>query len=186
MKTPDMIASSLVDGPNPDDRTLPLIVAERIVRGDGVCEGAYRDVLTVSRKAYKGLIAAAVREALAERDAEVARLKRGEFTAAEVHDICHNLRGTVPAAEFAAGCAAEQRKLYGCAPDADEVARLRNQVAGYEHVQHLWNKGMASTCDAQNALKQRCRELEAEVSRLRRENDQLSDTGHFRIGLREP
>lgn len=32
----------------------------------------------------------------------------------------------------------------------------------------------------------RIEELEAEVKRLKRENDLLSDTGHFRIGLREP
>jgi hypothetical protein len=69
VKTPDLIASSLVDGPHPDDRTLPLIDRDA---ADG------RDFLTVSRKAYKGLIEAAVREALAERDrlaAEVAALR---------------------------------------------------------------------------------------------------------------
>lgn len=41
------------------------------------------------------------------------------------HDLCHDLHGTVGPREFADGCAAEQRKLYGCAPDADEVQRLR-------------------------------------------------------------
>jgi hypothetical protein len=119
VKTPDLIASSLVDGPHPTDRTRPLIDRDA---ADG------RDFLTVSRRAYRELVEAAVREALAERDAAVERLKRGGFTAAEVHDICHNLPGTVPAGEFAAGCAAEQRKLYGCAPDADDVARLRAEV----------------------------------------------------------
>ncbi len=41
------------------------------------------------------------------------------------HDLCHNLHGKVDARAFADGCVAEQRKLYGCAPDADELARLR-------------------------------------------------------------
>ncbi len=40
------------------------------------------------------------------------------------HDLCHNQHGKVGPQDFAAGCAAEQRKLYGFAPDAD-AARLR-------------------------------------------------------------
>lgn len=60
---------------------------------------------------------------------EVRRLRRGDFAAEEIHNICHNLHGTVNAQASAAGCAEEQRKLYGCAPDADEVRRLREQNA---------------------------------------------------------
>lgn len=45
------------------------------------------------------------------------------------HDICHNLHGKVDARAFADGCATEQRKLYGCAPDADEADRLYQIVA---------------------------------------------------------
>jgi len=56
---------------------------------------------------------------------EVARLKAGKFTADEIHDICHDLHGTVDAQGFADGCAIEQQRLYGCAPDRDRVARLR-------------------------------------------------------------
>lgn len=41
------------------------------------------------------------------------------------HDLCHNLHGQVDARAFADGCTDEQRKLFGCAPDADAVARLR-------------------------------------------------------------
>lgn len=44
------------------------------------------------------------------------------------HDLCRNLHGQVDARAFADGCTAEQRKLYGCAPDADEVIRLRAMV----------------------------------------------------------
>ncbi len=57
-----------------------------------------------------------------ELQAEVDRLKAGKFTADEIHGVCHNLHGTVDARAFADGCAAEQRKLYGCAPDADSLA----------------------------------------------------------------
>lgn len=60
---------------------------------------------------------------------EIARLKRGEFTAEEIHGICHNFPMTVGARAFADGCAAEQRRLYGCAPDADIVAALTADLA---------------------------------------------------------
>lgn len=55
---------------------------------------------------------------------DVDRLKSGRFTKDEIHNICHNLHGTVTAREFADGCAAEQRTLYGCAPDADALKVL--------------------------------------------------------------
>ena len=51
---------------------------------------------------------------------ELARLQAGQFTSEEINAICHDLHGRVTAREFANGCTAEQRKLYGCAPDADE------------------------------------------------------------------
>lgn len=60
----------------------------------------------------------------ADRD----RLLRGEFTKEELMDICHNLHGTCSAQEFADGCAAEQRKLYGCAPDRDCLEAVRDKL----------------------------------------------------------
>lgn len=52
----------------------------------------------------------------------------------ERHDLCHNMHGKVDAQDFAAGCAAEQRKLYGCAPDADRVEQLLKQLPeGMKH-----------------------------------------------------
>lgn len=45
------------------------------------------------------------------------------------HDLCHDLHGKVDAQAFADGCAAEQRRIYGCAPDRDELTRLRTDVA---------------------------------------------------------
>lgn len=44
------------------------------------------------------------------------------------HEVCHDLHGRVGPREFADGCAAEQRRLYGCAPDADAVARLEGMI----------------------------------------------------------
>jgi hypothetical protein len=68
------------------------------------------------------------------------RLKSGRFTKDEIHDICHNLHGTVSAQDFADGCAEEQRRLYGCSPDRDELAALRQQVAQQEeHLGNIWD-----------------------------------------------
>lgn len=61
-------------------------------------------------------------DAADQSQAEVLRLKEGRFTPEEIHTICHNLHGTVDAEGFADGCAAEQMKLYGCAPDRDRLA----------------------------------------------------------------
>lgn len=44
------------------------------------------------------------------------------------HDLCHNLHGKVDARSFADGCAAEQRKLYGEAPDCDRAKELEEAV----------------------------------------------------------
>lgn len=62
-------------------------------------------------------------------------MRAREFDAAKAreivaaHDLCHDLHGKVGPRDFADGCADEQRRHYGCAPDADEVARLRAIVA---------------------------------------------------------
>ena len=48
----------------------------------------------------------------------------GLRTIIATHDLCHNLHGKVGPREFADGCADEQRKLFGCAPDADKVHEL--------------------------------------------------------------
>jgi hypothetical protein len=44
----------------------------------------------------------------------------------DTHDLCHDLHGKVGPCEFAEGCAREQRKLFGYAPDADKVRNLQN------------------------------------------------------------
>jgi hypothetical protein len=62
----------------------------------------------------------------ARRDLAAANARVAELQAViDRHDLCHNLHGKVDARAFADGCAQEQRRLYGCAPDADEVAALR-------------------------------------------------------------
>jgi len=48
--------------------------------------------------------------------AETDRLKAGRFTKDELHNICHNLKATVPVEEFAQGCINEMQKLYGECP----------------------------------------------------------------------
>lgn len=50
------------------------------------------------------------------------------------HDLCHNMHGQVDARAFADGCAAEQRKLYGCAPDADRVAELEDHWEEHDQI----------------------------------------------------
>lgn len=80
-----------------------------------------------------------IRECIADHDnaqlvtrgliSECDRLLSGKFTKDEIHNICHNLHGTVSAEEFAKGCSDEQRKLYGCAPDAD---RIRDIIKIYD------------------------------------------------------
>jgi len=49
----------------------------------------------------------------------------------ETHDLCHNLHGKVDARAFNDGCNEEMRKLYGCAPDADELSRLREAAEAF-------------------------------------------------------
>jgi hypothetical protein len=56
------------------------------------------------------------------------RLRRGNFSPEEVHNICHNLEITVPVEEFCKGCALEQKKLYGRAPDAEDAAGWRDYI----------------------------------------------------------
>lgn len=65
-----------------------------------------------------------IRDLVKERN----RMREGNFTVDEIHNFCHNLHGTVSAAEFANGCAAEQRKFYGYAPDRDALERLKALV----------------------------------------------------------
>lgn len=43
----------------------------------------------------------------------------------ENHDLCHDKHGQVGVKEFAEGCADEQRKHYGRAPDAEDAKKWR-------------------------------------------------------------
>lgn len=64
-------------------------------------------------------------ESIREAAKLIERWRTGNFTKDEIHDFCHNLHGTVSAVQFAEGCTAEQRKIYGCAPDADRLAAVK-------------------------------------------------------------
>lgn len=66
---------------------------------------------------------AAIRRAL-WAEAEVRRLQR----VIDQHDLCHDLHGKVGPEDFAAGCVAEQRRLYGRSPPAEMIERLRKVV----------------------------------------------------------
>lgn len=51
----------------------------------------------------------------------------------ETNNICHNLHGKVDARAFADGCAAEQIKLYGIAPDVQAGDKLAKTIEGALH-----------------------------------------------------
>ncbi len=100
--------------------------------------------------AARGTTLPAVVEQLA---VEVERLR----AVIAAHDLCHNLHGKVGPREFAEGCAAEQRKEYGCAWHADEVERLRAACRQTEHdVQQALGAalGYPRYCDAPDAFPQ--------------------------------
>lgn len=51
------------------------------------------------------------------------------------HELCHDQHGKVNAEDFANSCAAEQRKIYGCAPHADRLAALTANAAAAVQVE---------------------------------------------------
>ena len=79
------------------------------------------------------------------------------------HDICHNLHGKVDARAFADGCAQEQRKLYGEAPDRDELIYLRAKLAAAEG--RIGDHALASQWQGQDLTKAR-REILALEAKL--------------------
>jgi hypothetical protein len=72
-----------------------------------------------------------MKQRIADLERENARLLEGKFTKGEIHNICHNLHGTVSLEQFADGCAAEQIKLYGKCERQDlehENAELKKTI----------------------------------------------------------
>lgn len=98
----------------------------------------------------------------AERD----RLLRGEFTAEEIHNICHDLHGKVSAREFADGCAAEQRKLYGEAPHADERDKWHMARDKCERQFQAKVEELATEMVKGDELRERLQRAEADAARL--------------------
>lgn len=78
------------------------------------------------------------------------------------HKQCHELDGTVTPRQFADGCAAYQRQLYGFAPDADELA-------GERKARELLMKGLESVTDLYDDVKHRYRTLGALLKVVRDE-----------------
>ena len=94
-----------------------LIDLAEYMRHNGAPTSEYDDVIRQITNLQSGL-AAQMPELLG-------RVKTAE-TIVATHDLCHDLHGKVGPCEFAEGCAREQRKLFGYAPDADKVRNLRN------------------------------------------------------------
>lgn len=57
------------------------------------------------------------------------------------NDLCHNRHGLVDAQAFADGCAVEQRKEFGCAPDRDHLNYL---LAAITAIRNAYERGHPS------------------------------------------
>jgi hypothetical protein len=86
-----------------------------------------RFVLLMGPPADKAILADAFRT----QPALIAEIRRLREVIAQ-HDLCHDLHGKVDARAFANGCASEQRRIYGCSPDADDVRWLRAENAALQ------------------------------------------------------
>lgn len=101
---------------------------------------------------------------LAAKQAEVERLKRGDFTPEEFQNLCHHKDekpGCTPA-EFNQGCEEYQRKLFGTA-----------DVDGLRKANELLNKGMESICEGRDELKHENRSLRAELAASRAKVEEI-------------
>lgn len=115
------------------------------------------DLPAIAKAGHVGRLISAVRWLAAERE-------RLQGVIAQ-HELCHDLHGKVDARAFADGCAAEQRRLYGCAPDADEACEyrvLKQRVADLQ----------VGSQEAFFLTEERCVIAENEVELLTRELDE--------------
>ena len=92
--------------------------------------------------------------------AENARLR----TVIAQHDLCHDLHGKVGAEDFAKGCAAEIRKIYGRCPWEEENDRLRAELekARETERERLRVRMMSLVCMAPEMADEFLRRLESE------------------------
>lgn len=103
---------------------------------------------------------------IAERDAAVERAEKAEAERDRLqgviaqHDLCHDLHGKVGPVEFAKGCEAEQRKLFGCAPHADD---LRTVTEALNDCRNMLSKAHQRAIAAERAAA----ESAADVVRLK-------------------
>jgi hypothetical protein len=99
-------------GPVEQVKHIPLAdyVKTRFIRIDG--QGGHNEI--VGR----------LQQQLADAEARVGKAK----AVIAQHNLCHDLHGKVNADDFAKGCEAEQKRIYGRSPTEDTIASLRQQV----------------------------------------------------------
>lgn len=93
----------------------------------------------------------------------------------EQHNLCHDLHGKVNAEDFAKGCEAEQRRIYGCAPHADRIAELEAEIERLKRT--AWTIEMIVdgfnkiAVEERDELKRENRRLSAEIERMQKKID---------------
>lgn len=121
---------------------------------------------------------------LSQLKAENDRLHSGDFTEVEIHNICHNLHlsGKVTARQFANGCVAEQRKLYGRAPDRDANDALAALLTTVEEERSSlaeeaasWERISSETADGNIDLAARLKKMDRERNLYRKKLEYLED-----------
>lgn len=90
------------------------------------------------------------------------------------HDLCHDTHGKVDARAFANGCTFEQRKIYGCAPDADEVIRLRATVG---HLKAIVDQIAVLATRMADVAKKGIDDRDGEIGRLQGVANEATTTG---------
>lgn len=112
-----------------DANTVAFVVAASLVPAFallawGCWTGYHRDMARIDRDFWSNLYQETYKDwtattgKLEAAEAEIARLKRGDFTPEEFQNLCHN-RHESPGctrADFEAGCVQFQEKLFGPAP----------------------------------------------------------------------
>jgi len=76
----------------------------------------------------------AIKDLIAQRDKALKVIKQ--------HDLCHDLHGKVDAEDFAKGCIAEQKRIYGVSPTKDildeAISLLEDRVPGLGAERNEW------------------------------------------------
>lgn len=70
-------------------------------------------------------------QAIVKIEQDNQRLRAGNWTKEEIHNIRHKLHATVDAEQFADRCAEDQIKLYGYCVDREKIRGLEYQLHGW-------------------------------------------------------